>query len=154
MKNMIDNPKIPMLTTDIPMTAPPRNATRNPELRLCSAAAAVRQLAFTATLMPIQPARPEQIAPKTKAIDTDQPRLGTIPKIMATRMTKTTNIRYSRFRKARAPSWIAPLISRIVSFPASCLITNLIREIAKINPATPITVDTTIQPMTSSFFTT
>src|SRR5438445_13498869 len=60
-------PKRLMATTNSPETAPPRNAIRNPSLRLDRTAAAVRILARMETHMPIYPAVTEHKAPNTNA---------------------------------------------------------------------------------------
>ena len=52
-----------MPTTVMPMTEPLEKAIRNAGLRPCIAAAAVRTLALTATLMPMNPAVAEQTVP-------------------------------------------------------------------------------------------
>jgi len=114
-------PRIPMPTTHIPITAPPRKETLKPWFRLFWAAAAVLPLALTAMLIPIKPARPEQIAPKTKDKATHKPRRGITPKMIATTTTNIANILYSRPKKAKAPSLIAADISLILSEPWPCL---------------------------------
>jgi hypothetical protein len=83
------------------------------------------------------PARAEQTAPKTKERETNQPRLGMNPKIMATATTKRAKIRYSRPKKAVAPSWMAAEISLIFSDPSSFFKTEMARNSAKINPNIP-----------------
>src|SRR5437868_8551476 len=55
-------------TTRNPETAPPRNETIKASPRLRVAALAVRLFDFTATVIPIYPEAPEQIAPTRKAI--------------------------------------------------------------------------------------
>ena len=56
-------PSRPIPTTVAPITAPLEKAIRRAGLRPCIAAAAVRTLARTATLMPMKPAVAEHMAP-------------------------------------------------------------------------------------------
>src|SRR5690606_18739093 len=52
-------------------------------------------------------------------------------------MTNTTSVRYSRRRKARAPSWIAAAISRMRSVPASMPLTRLNSQKATSSASAP-----------------
>ncbi len=61
----IDIPRMPIPTTDTPITAPLENATLRPELRLTLAAAAVRVFALIAILIPKKPVVAEHSAPTT-----------------------------------------------------------------------------------------
>ena len=65
----------------------------------------------------------EAMAPSTKTSDTHQPSMGTKPRATATTATNITRTRYSRLRKASAPSLIAADISRIRCEPWSCFST-------------------------------
>ena len=56
-------PSRPMPTTVTPITVPLENATRRAGFSPRIAAAAVRMLARTATFIPTNPARPEQMVP-------------------------------------------------------------------------------------------
>ncbi len=61
-------PKSPMVTVNIPATAPLRKAMRIDSARLVRAAAAQRTLPCTAKVMPIKPVKPEAKQPSRKEI--------------------------------------------------------------------------------------
>ena len=61
----------PRPTTVKPMTLPAEKAMRRPRLSPSCAAAAVRQLARVAMVMPMKPERPEKKPPVTKAKGTN-----------------------------------------------------------------------------------
>ena len=67
MRNQIAMSSRPRPTTVKPITAPLRNATFRPELRLRRAALAVRPEAKVAVFIPMNPARPEKKPPVRKA---------------------------------------------------------------------------------------
>ncbi len=92
----------PSPTTDMPMTAPPEKATARALFCPCWAAAAVRTLAFVATVMPMYPASIELAAPYRKATAVDR----LICQAIAINNTKTNiaKLLYSRRKKAIAPS--------------------------------------------------
>ena len=102
----------------MPVIAPPRNATASAAGMPLRAASAVRTFARTEMFMPMNPVRPDRIAPIAKPIAVDQPRPGTNP-ITRNRTAPTIAIvRYWRLRYARAPSWIAAAISCMRGLPA------------------------------------
>ena len=78
--------------------------------------------------MPIFPAKPEKIAPTTKAGIISQLVVSTTSEIPNSAAEATiTNINsslYSAFKNARAPFLIAELIETIFSFPGSCFFTH------------------------------
>ena len=111
---------MPIPTTHIPITAPLRKDTFSPSFKLFCTAAAVRELALTAMLIPMKPASAEATAPQTKTTDTHQPSMGTTPRIIATTVTNIARMRYSLLMKARAPSLMAADICLIRSEPWSC----------------------------------
>jgi len=120
-------PNTPNPTTPIPITAPPANATSRAFPRLVLAALVVLTFALVATLIPINPASAEQMAPKIneKAIIGEEPSvLFVIPNKIATTTTKMLNILYSAFKKAMAPSAISSAIRPIRSVPTSCFETQ------------------------------
>src|SRR5436305_15100653 len=102
-------------TTRKPETAPPRRETIKASPRLRVAALAVRLFDFTATIMPMYPETPEQIAPTRKAMAVRHARsnlLAVLPvvrkkrtaaTIMAAKMARRAIVRYWRLRKAIAP---------------------------------------------------
>ena len=101
------------------MTAPPENATFNASFRLVLAALVVLLLEAVADHIPMKPARPEHIAPKTNAKAIIPWSLELYPKNnrTATTSTKTANTLYSLFRKAIAPLLMCPAIFAISSVP-------------------------------------
>ena len=66
-KNHSVTSRMPRATTVKPMTEPAEKATRNPRLRPSEAAWAVRELAWVAIFMPMNPARRDQTPPVRKA---------------------------------------------------------------------------------------
>ncbi len=117
----------------MPVTAPVRKATFKAGGSLPPrAAAAVRTLPRTATLMPMNPVRPEKAAPKRKQMTRYMPAwlklratdpsgrvtLVAVKKMRTARGTMMSRIvRNWRFKNASAPSWMARAISRILSVP-------------------------------------
>ena len=99
------------------MTAPLEKATWRPRFSPIVAAAAVRTLARTAIHIPTKPVTAEQTAPAANEIAVAGPTAR--PSTIATTTAKTASTRYSRVRKAVAPSLIASAMARIFSFPAS-----------------------------------
>ncbi len=121
------SPRTPSPTTPSPITEPPAKATSRPLPKLLRAALVVRTLALVATRIPINPARPEQMAPtinEMATIQLDVSRFALIPRRMATAITKIASTRYSAFKKAMAPAAILSLILPIRSVPKSCLETQ------------------------------
>ncbi len=115
------------------MTAPPRNAIGNALFIPSFAAWADLTFALRATVIPKNPAKPEQIEPKMYATDkvrflviVSVVQIGSgmkIAKTAATTTTKTARYIYSIFRNAFAPSLIASAISCILAVPLFCLFT-------------------------------
>ena len=77
-------PKRPRPTTNMPVMAPPLNATFRASFMPLVAASAVRTFARTETFIPIKPQAPERTAPTTKPIAVAKSRKSAI------RMVKTT----------------------------------------------------------------
>ena len=117
-------PSNPRPTTLRPMTRPPEKATASAEASPVRAAWVVRTLALVATVIPMNPANAEQNAPVTNDTATSGDDWAlvrfTAASSAATETTKTASTRYSRLRKARAPSEMAAAISAMRSLPASC----------------------------------
>ena len=65
----IPKPSTPKPTTDIPITVPPVKATLRAEANPVLAACVVLLLAFVATRIPRNPAKPEANAPTTNESD-------------------------------------------------------------------------------------
>ena len=111
----------PSPTTVKPMTLPAEKAMRSPRLSPSCAAAAVRQFACVAMVMPIKPERPEKKPPVTKAKGTNH-----VTKPAAAMPQSTTNIhakkiatvRYCRLRNADAPVRMAREIFCISGVPS------------------------------------
>ncbi len=115
----------PKATTIIPVTAPPRKATRSAGCSPPRAASAVRRLLRTEMFIPTYPAAALRAAPSRKRIAVCQPSA-------ISRKTKITApmaamIEYWRLRYACAPSWMACAISRILALPSGCRSTQKIR---------------------------
>ena len=96
-------------------------ATFKASARLLRAALVVRLLAFVATLIPRNPAKPEANAPTTNdkdinALESVLPAFA-IPSKSATTTINIPNIRYSAFKNAIAPSAILLPINTIRSVP-------------------------------------
>ena len=131
------NPNSPKPATDIPITAPPEKAIFNALVIPPSMAAfVVLEFALVAIFIPIKPANPEQIAPRTK----DKLVIGllTQPSIRLTTMIKNTKTLYSLFKKAIAPFSIIFDISCINSFPGFSFITLRERNTANIRAIIPL----------------
>ena len=102
------------------------------------AASAVLAFASVAIRIPMLPAKAEKIAPMIKA--------GTIIILVVSTnceipnsaseaiITKINNNRYSAVKKARAPSLILLEMAFILSFPASCFLTQTIFVYIKMSP--------------------
>ena len=104
------------------------------------AAFVVRTLAFVATRMPKKPASAEHSAPTVNdsaisGLESARPRLASSSSD-ATTMTKMASTRYSRRRKALAPSWMSAAISAMRSVPTGCAVTQ--RERRKAYPSARI----------------
>ena len=106
------------------------------------AAAVVRTLAAVAIRMPKKPASAEQAAPTSidRPMSTELSALPELPQASsaAATSTKTASTRYSRPRKAMAPSRMWPAIVRMVSVPASWRPTQELRNQANARPARPV----------------
>ena len=100
-----ERPITPRPATHIPITEPPENATTNASLRLVLAAFVVRLFDAVADHIPMNPAKPEQKAPKIKAKAIAPWPLELYPKNnkIATTTTKIARTRYSLLRNAIAP---------------------------------------------------
>ena len=134
---MRPTPKRPRPTTDIPMTAPPEKAMdRALFMPLVRAALAVRTFALVATVMPRKPARTEKSAPTMKHTAVGQ--LIAKPMTRKNTATKIARILYSDVRNARAPSWMWPEISCILSVPGSAFLTRAARNRAYNRPTRPM----------------
>ena len=132
-----------MPTTVIPITAPLKKATRRAAFSPRIALAAVRPLARTATLMPMNPAAAEQIVPARYAIavlgmssslEYQSTKTHTAANTITMKGTSTT---YSRRRKAYAPSRMASPMRLMWAFPSSTIITRMVRAAAKAKAAAP-----------------
>ncbi len=147
----------------MPVTAPDRKATLSaPGSLPPRAAAAVRTLPRTATLMPMNPVRPENVAPKRKHTTRSSPAstklnatvpsgrvtLVAVKKISTARGTTMMTITLNwRFKNASAPSWIAWAISFILGVPWSAFSTPRMSarpERIPIRPATSATTSHTL----------
>merc|ERR550537_2133575 len=128
-KKRMETPKRPRPTTVKPMIEPPVKATRNALLRwsfapsFLRAAWVVLTLASVATLMPIQPAWADSMAPTMKQIAVFSPSTTSAPstrmprrtkRTMATTVTNPARYLYSVFRKALHPRRATrkPLVSK------------------------------------------
>ena len=113
MKNVNNrlNPNTANPATPSPITVPPPKDTFNACGKLVLAASAVRALASVAILIPIFPARAEKMAPVTKAGTIIQLVVSTTAdmpyKATPAITTNTVKRRYSAFRNAKAPSFMA-----------------------------------------------
>ena len=110
--------------------------------------AADRTFVRMATCIPMKPDSAEKVAPRANApavfrpnstafgfpAATAEPKMAPA-KTMARMMAMTAMLRYCRRRKARAPCWIAAVISRIRSLPVSLRRTSLVRRPANPRPA-------------------
>ncbi len=104
------------------MTEPPENAMDKARFMPCSIAAfAVRTFARVATFMPKNPARIENAAPSRKHTAVPMSMNSAISTNSTT--MKIARILYSDFKKALAPSAIAPAISCIRSLPGAAFCT-------------------------------
>ena len=115
MRNKKDMPSSESATTRKPDTAPPRNETIKASPRLRVAALAVRLFDFTATIIPMYPETPEQVAPIRKAIAVRHARSSfsvvlpvvkakrTVATRMAANIARRAIVRYWRLRNAIAP---------------------------------------------------
>ena len=122
MRKRDPRPKTPNPTTPNPITAPPENAISRALPKDFCAALVVLTLAFVATFIPINPARPEHNAPTTKDTATNQlvPSLSPLkPNKTAVIITNTESILYSALKNAIAPSAIFLAILSIFSEPTS-----------------------------------
>src|SRR3990172_9732365 len=102
-------PKTPNPTTPIPITDPPAKAISNAFPNPVRAALVVLTLAFVATLIPMNPASAEHIAPTKNDTATrgdDSSLLADTARRIATEKTKNDKNLYSDLRKAIAPSEI------------------------------------------------
>ena len=81
----------------------------------------------TAIDMPMKPVAPERMAPIRKPIAASRPSVGAKRMTMAITTATMPIVRYCRWRKAIAPSWIAAAISRMRSLPAGCLSTQNVK---------------------------
>ena len=121
-------PSRPRPTTNIPVIAPPRNATSSACCRPVRAASAVRTLARTEMFIPMMPERPESTAPMRKPHAVVQPSCGTNP-IAKNRIAPTSAmVLYWRQRYATAPCCTAAHISRMRSLPVGCFRIQDIRQ--------------------------
>ncbi len=143
MNTIVVAPMRPRPTQSRPVIPPVRKATLSAGGSFPSrAAAAVRTLPRTDRLMPMNPVIPEKIAPQRKAIARAKPDCrnvsATVPSgrttLVAVKNTSTNSgmtmiaiVLNWRRRKARAPSWMAAAISRILSVPVSAASTPRIR---------------------------
>ena len=144
-------PISPMPTTLTPMTAPELKAILSAAFNPRCACTVVRVFARTAMLMPMNPARPEPIAPTryemaVPGIAFDSP---TLPRTsasmnthstMKTMTTNTASSRYSRDRNAMAPSRIALPMKRTCSLPSSACVTLHAKIAANISATTPAAI--------------
>ena len=127
MINNTPRPRTQRPTTPRPITAPPAKATSNAFPRLVLAALVVLTFAFVATRIPINPAKAEQIAPKTKETAISQEEFSAFAvtaRRIATANTKIESTLYSAFKNAIAPSAIFSAIRAMRSVPTSCLDTH------------------------------
>jgi len=94
---------------------------------LLVAACVVREFARVAIVMPMNPAEAENTAPTRYASAMTMPPLARRNTVIAIATATRTNatVRYSRVRKASAPSWMCFEIFCISAEPASCLSTQL-----------------------------
>ena len=97
------------------MTEPPLKATSRAGGTPPRAASATLAFERTDTFMPMNPAAPERAPPITKPMPVATSWSSAIR--IASGMATMAMIRYWRFRYALAPSWTAPEISCIRSFP-------------------------------------
>ena len=149
---MTVRPISPIPTTLTPMTVPELKASLRAGLRPCCAWTVVRVLARTAMLMPMYPARPDPIAPTryeiaVAGIELASPlmrfRRSKSMNSARTMKTMTTNMaskRYSRERKAFAPSRMAFPMNWTSSLPSSALRMRMVRMAAKPRATTPETI--------------
>ena len=133
---------MPRLMTSMPITTPPGKATFRASLKLRVAAWVVRAFAAVAIFMPPKPHSDDRTAPVTKARAVLSPSPSMSPfrntaRTTATPSTKMESVRYSRLRKAIAPSEMWFWMVFIRSLPRSFARTRLVRTPAKRSPTPP-----------------
>ncbi|VVB84762.1 Uncharacterised protein [uncultured archaeon] len=136
--NMMNNPLTPRrarLATDIPVTAPPLNATSRAFFIPSFAALAQRTLLRTEMFIPRYPAAADIKAPRTNPIAVSI--LMATPIIIASTTAINATVLYCLFRYAIAPSCMAEAMAFIFSVPASSFIMYETRYTAKTSPIIP-----------------
>ena len=121
------------------MTLPAEKAMRRPRLSPSCAAAAVRQLARVAIVMPMKPERPEKKPPVTKAKGTNhvtKPAAAMPQSTTNMHAKKTATVRYCRLRNAEAPVRMARDIFCISGVPSEKARTFLLCSHANISAIT------------------